>query len=76
MSNSPNRSKSDAMYLRILANLFELHREAISKATNNQFHFSPEALRNIADKVQENGYKDDIPADDVRRALEERVYGA
>ena len=64
------------MYLRMLANLFELHKDAISKATDDQFDFSPEALRVIADKVQENGYEDDIPADDVRRALEEQIYGA
>ena len=58
----------------MLANLLALHMNAISKATNGQFSFSHQALHVIADKVQENGYEDDISVNDVRKGIEDRVY--
>ena len=70
------KSQSDATFLRMLANEFEMFKHLINRATEGRFHFSTAALKIIAENIERSGYDDDAPEcdaalDDVR----ERVYG-
>jgi DNA-directed RNA polymerase specialized sigma54-like protein len=75
MPDPLNKSQSDATFLRMLANEFATHQPTISRVTEGKFCFSATALKLIADRVEENGYKDDQAAEDIEKTIRDRVYG-
>ena len=76
MQTPLNKSKTDAMFLRILANEFHAFQDAIKEVTDGRFFFTPEALKVIADKIERNGYADDAQEHDAGlEEMRERVYG-
>jgi hypothetical protein len=77
MQTPLTKSQTDAMFLRMVANEFEMFQPVISKVTEGRFCFAGAALRVIADKLERNGYDDDAPAPDAElKDIRERVYGS
>lgn len=76
MQTPLSKSKTDAMFLRMVANEFEHFQPIISKVTEGKFCFTAAALKVIADKLEREGYSDDAPSHDpVMDDLREKIYG-